>query len=209
MHMRRSDSLLLDLENSYMAKLATQLSRLGWESVSSLGGGGQGDVFLVQRINDTEGKQFALKILNNRGGNKANLRFRQELDIIKKIDHKGIVKVIEAAEPDSDFQYYVMNYVNNAKSLKRRMEEKTNPFFQNPLKAVDGFIEIVHALSACEELRVVHRDLSPANVLVTEDGGIVLIDFGLCHNENGNMITLTDEPVGTPNYRPPECSGYS
>src|SRR5207245_774412 len=54
-----------------------------------------------------------------------------------------------------------------------------------------------------------HRDLSPANVLVTDDGRIILIDFGLCQIENGNRVTLTAEAVGTQHYRPPECSGFS
>lgn len=54
-----------------------------------------------------------------------------------------------------------------------------------------------------------HRDLSPANVLVQDDGQITLIDFGLCQIDDGHMVTLTEEAVGTPHYRAPEFSGHS
>jgi serine/threonine protein kinase len=46
-------------------------------------------------------------------------------------------------------------------------------------------------------------------VLVTDDARIFLIDFGLCHIDDGNRVTVTDEAVGTPQYQPPECTGYS
>jgi len=102
-----------------------------------------------------------------------------------------------------------MDYVDKSESLRKRMERGTNPFFKEPLKAVDGFIQLIEALAACEKSRIVHRDLSPANLLVTYDGEIKLIDFGLCQIDDGNTITLTEEAVGTPLYRAPECSGHS
>lgn len=102
-----------------------------------------------------------------------------------------------------------MEYVDGAENLGKRIARKTSPFFKNPLEAVDGFIQIVEALATCERCGIVHRDLSPANVLVTDEGRIMLIDFGLCHFEDGQAITLTEEAVGTPHYRAPECSGHS
>ena len=159
--------------------------------------------------NEPDGPKFAFKFLNDKGSLKARERFRAELDALTSIDHPGIVKVVQHSQPEDDFQYYVMEYVDGAESLRRRMDRNTNPFFRNPLKAIDGFIQVVEALAACEKRRVVHRDLSPANVLVTPDGRVMLIDFGLCHIEDGQAVTLTEEAVGTPHYRPPECSGHS
>jgi serine/threonine protein kinase len=102
-----------------------------------------------------------------------------------------------------------MDYIEGVASLRRRMDTGSNPFHRNPLLAIEGFIQIVEALSACEKIGLTHRDLSPANVLVTDSGRILLIDFGLCHFVDGKHVTLTDEAVGTPHYRSPECSGYS
>ena len=183
---------------------------LGWKLLGkNLGRGGQGDVELVQRLSEPNGKTYALKYLGQRGGPKAHERFRAELDALTKVDHPGIVKIIEHAKESDPHQYYVMDYVEGASSLRRRMDQDSNPFFRNPLLAIEGFIQIVEALSACEKLGLTHRDLSPANVLVTETGRILLIDFGLCHFVDGTRVTLTDEAVGTPHYRSPECSGYS
>ena len=183
---------------------------LGWKLLGkNLGRGGQGDVELVERLSEPNGKRYALKHLGQRGGPKAYERFRAELDALTKVDHPGIVKIIEHAKESDTHQYYVMDYVDGASSLRRRMDNGSNLFHRNPLLAVEGFIQIVEALSACEKIGLTHRDLSPANVLVTDTGRILLIDFGLCHFVDGTHVTLTDEAVGTPHYRSPECSGYS
>ena len=184
--------------------------KLGWKLVGkNLGRGGQGDVELVEKLSEPDGKRYALKYLGQRGGPKALERFRAELDALTRIDHPGIIKVVEYAKESDPLQYYVMDYLEGAMSLRRRMDQGSNPFFRNPLLAIEGFIQIVEALSACEKISLSHRDLSPANVLVTDSGRILIIDFGLCHMEDGKRMTLTDEAVGTPHYRPPECSGFS
>ncbi len=192
-----------------MASKSTQALKVGWKLEGQLGHGGQGDVVLAVRASEPDGPKFAFKFLNDKGSSKARERFRGELDALTRIDHPGIVKVVQHSQPEDDFQYYVMEYVDGAESLRRRMDRSTNPFFRDPLKAADGFIQIVEALAACEKQRIVHRDLSPANVLVTPTGRIMLIDFGLCHIEDGQAVTLTEEAVGTPHYRPLECSGHS
>jgi serine/threonine-protein kinase len=192
-----------------MASKVTQAASVGWKLGTQLGQGGQGDVFLAVRETEPEGPKHAFKFLNDKGSPKARDRFRQELRALTSVDHPGIVKVIQYAQPDDKFQYYVMEYVDEAENLGKRIARKTNPFSKDPLKAVDGFIQIVEALAACEKLGIVHRDLSLANVLVTDAGRILLIDFGLCHFEDGQTITLTEEAVGTPHYRSPECSGHS
>jgi serine/threonine protein kinase len=192
-----------------MAKIAAQAQKLGWKLLGqNLGKGGQGDVELVERVSDPGSQRYAFKFLGERGGSKAHERFRQELKALTSITHTSIVKVVEYAQGDDGLQYYVMEYIDSAKSLRQRMTQNANPFFRDPLRAVDGFLQIVEALAECAKFGIVHRDLSPANVLVTDDARIILIDFGLCHIEEGHRITVTDEAVGTPHYRPPECSGY-
>ncbi len=189
-------------------KPAQAAESLGWQLVRQLGEGGQGDVSLAVRKDKPNAEQYVFKLLKERSTGKARQRFRQELQAITRIDHPGIVKVIEHAEEDNSVQYYVMEYVPGLENLRKRIERGSNPFFKDPLKAINGFAQITEALAACEKLRIVHRDLSPANLLVSDDGKIKLIDFGLCHTDDGQTITLTEEAVGTPLYRAPECSGH-
>jgi len=190
-------------------KAAQAAESVGWKIVRQLGEGGQADVSLCARRDAPDGPQYVFKLLKDRSGEIARRRFRQELEVISGLDHPGIVKVIEHAKHDEGVQYYVMEYVPGLDSLRKRMSRNTNPFFRDPLKAIDGFIQLVSALRACEKRRVVHRDLSPANVLVADDGTVKLIDFGLCHMDDGETITLTEDAVGTPHYRAPECSGHT
>ena len=191
------------------SKKSAQAANVGWKLGSQIGEGGQGEVFLAVRASEPDGPNYAFKFLNDKGSSKARDRFRQELKALTSVSHPGIVNVVQYAQPEDSFQYYVMEYVDGLESLRKRMDRHTNPFFKDPLKAVDGFIQIVEALAACELRHIVHRDLSPANVLVAKAGRIMLIDFGLCHIDDDTIITLTDEAVGTPHYRAPECSGYS
>src|SRR5271165_6456913 len=86
--------------------------QLGWKLLGKqLGRGGQGDVELVERLSEPGGKRYALKCLGERGGPKALERFRTELEALTRINHPGIVKVVEYAKESDTPQYYVMDYV--------------------------------------------------------------------------------------------------
>lgn len=179
---------------------------LRWKSTGkTLGQGGQGTVV---EVTDTTGEisgTFALKGLLPGKPISANERFAREIEVIRSIKHPSIISVIDHSSPESDFPFYVMQLHPGATTLKRLIGTEENPFSGNPLKSLSLFIQILSALSACEEKGVVHRDLSPANILVLPDETIKIIDFGLCQIVDGKTVTLGDEGVGTPNYMAPEC----
>jgi len=98
-----------------------------------------------------------------------------------------------------------MELVSDARSLKKYLNSNKNPYFQNSLKSLKLFDQIVEVIKVCEEIGIVHRDLSPSNILILSDESIKIIDFGLCQIDNSQTITLIDEGVGTQNYMAPEC----
>ena len=104
-----------------------------------------------------------------------------------------------------------MEFHEGAKTLAEVIYTSCNPFHGDALRCLDLFEQIVSAIGACEECEspIVHRDIKPDNILVLKDGTIRLIDFGICHFDDGNMITLTDEGVGARNYTAPECESGS
>jgi serine/threonine protein kinase len=190
-----------------MARLKTP----GWRTIKALGSGGQAEVFLAKREPDPDGAEYALKVLRNTDvDSQAYGRFCREIDALKKLNHPNVIKVIECSpEGGEGNRFYAMEYIPGAKALKALMKEKSNPFKHNELAACRLFIQIASAIEACQTAGIVHRDLSPANVLILPDGGVKIIDFGICLLGGAERVTQTDENFGTINYRAPECSPHT
>ena len=174
---------------------------------TTLGSGGQGDVQLVTARNQADGPPYALKHLRNAGSVQARARFRREIEVVKNLNAPAIVKVIGHSDERDDFQYYVMEYHEGAKTLASVIFSPDNPYHGDIKRSLDLFESIVSAIGACEASTppIVHRDIKPNNILVLPDGTIRLIDFGVCQVDDGEMITLVDENVGARNYASPEC----
>jgi serine/threonine protein kinase len=153
-----------------------------------------------------------LKPLGKNKPKQAYQRFYREIHAIKAASHPYIIKIIDHSNEGDDFNFYVMELVPDADSLKKIIESVNNPFFRDPLKALALFEKLVEVIIECDAMNpgIVHRDLSPANVLVTPDEKICVIDFGICQIEGAEAITLLDEGPGTIDYMAPECgSGAS
>ncbi len=186
--------------------------KLRWISTGeTLGEGGQGQVYLVTNKHESSGKKYAMKRLKNVDSEKARSRFSREVEAIKEIEHRAIVRIFDHSHTDDDFQFYVMEYFEGTRTLSQIIFAQTNPYHGDVHLCLELFEEIVSALWACEHssIPLVHRDISPNNILVLTDGSIRLIDFGICQLENGKTVTLTGESFGTRKYAAPECESGS
>ncbi len=182
------------------------LSSLKWKSTGkTLGQGGQASVVEVTNETGEFSGTFALKGLAKGKPKQAYERFAREIEAIKQIRHSSIIQIIDHSNPTDEFQFYVMEFVEGAKSLKHILSGSKNPYYANPQKSLQLFIQLVEAIYNWSESNIVHRDLSLGNVLVLSDDSIKVIDFGICQIDGGDTITLIDEGVGTPNYMAPEC----
>jgi len=173
----------------------------------TLGSGGQADVHLVTRRGEADSTTAALKALRNVHSRQAKERFRREIEAVKQLDHPSIVTILDQSEVDDPFQFYVMEYYKGAQTLASIIFTETNPFYGMALKALALFEQLVLAIRACEQSlpRIIHRDINPNNILILPDGSLRLIDFGICQVQDGHILTLIDENVGTRNYTAPEC----
>ncbi len=179
-----------------------------WQATGrTLGSGGQGQVQLVTRKDDPEGTHFALKELRNTASSQARQRFQREIQAVKGLNHSSIVKIIDHSGADDDFHFYVMEYHEGARDLEKVLFSGANPYEGNVEASLTLFEKIIRAIAECERSipPIVHRDISPKNILVLPDGTVRLIDFGICQIQDGALITLTDENVGARNYTSPEC----
>lgn len=171
----------------------------------TLGSGGQATVVSVVDATGELPGRYALKSLSAGKPSKAYARFAREVDAMKAVDHPRVARIFDHSSPSDSFQFYVMEFIEGARPLKKLIGTTANPFQRNALRSIRFFKQLATAIAAWEDAGIVHRDLSPANVLILPDDDIKVIDFGICQIEGAETVTLVDEGVGSQNYMAPEC----
>jgi ribosomal protein L40E/predicted Ser/Thr protein kinase len=177
-------------------------AEVGWVAgryriLDELGRGGMGRVY---RVRDTllGDRVVALKRLLASGPRLAR-RFQREAEVIARLSHRHIRTIYDKGR-DQGGLYLVMEYVEGA-TLRDRVQDR------GPLSEPE-LLEIARALGDAlryaHERGVVHRDVKPSNVLLSEEGEIKLADFGLARRSHGEDATMTAQGLGTPNYAAPE-----
>ena len=143
---------------------------LQWKTTGkSLGQGGQAHVYEVYNESDPSKKSFALKALSKNKPREAYERFYREISAIKSLSNLFIIDIEDHSKPDDNFHYYVMEYIDSAQSLKKLINQNKNPYADNGLKTLKLLSQLLDAIKECEQNdpKIVHRDLNPANILVT------------------------------------------
>lgn len=172
-------------------------SSFGEYSVTGrLGKGGQGVVYLVE---DPEGEQYAVKVLNDQWAADDDLRkrFEREVRAAQKVASFCTAAIIEA-QLDEDPPYVVSEFVPG----KDLQETVTKGKVQRGSKLQRLAVSTATALVAIHKAGIVHRDFKPGNVLLGPDGPRV-IDFGIARVDDGTA-TMTNSIIGTPSYMAPE-----
>lgn len=156
-----------------------------------LGGGRLSAVFAAR---DPQGRAVALKRLTNPDAALV-ANFRREVELLRRVSHPNIVPVLDA-HVESEPHYYVMPLLEG-ESLEARVKREG----ALPLAEVGQIMaQVASALEVLHTLGIVHRDVTPANVMVLKDGRAVLIDFSLA----AVIGTRGQAGVGTPLYCAPE-----
>ncbi len=126
-------------------------------------------------------------------------RFKREAAILGKLQHENIVGIFDFYEKDGD-KFIVLEYIKG-KSLKQIIREK----HKIPVKfAVYILKEVLNGLTHVHKNHILHRDLKPDNIMVSDEGVVKLTDFGLAFGRESVNVTNPGTYVGTPAYFPPE-----
>jgi len=168
--------------------------------LSKLGEGGMGVVYRAQ--DEKLGREVAVKVLHPHLLQHENLkdRFRREARMHAKIIHPNIVTLLSLYE-DGEHMALVMEMVHG-QNLRQFLRDRKAVEMADVLRISDA---VLSGLEAAHKLGVVHRDLKPANVLLAEDGGIKLMDFGLAKPKHGDDdLTQSGATVGSFRYMAPE-----
>lgn len=179
----------------------TANARVGaWRVVRPIGRGGMGEVYEVARDDGQFAQRAALKVIAH-SGRPSWERFQIERQILARLDHPGIARLIDGGLLDVGRPYMVMEFVDG---------EPIDTFCERnglDLAArVDLIIQMCDALAHAHAQLVVHSDLKPSNILVDRQGRPRLIDFGVAHLADASDPTGRAAPL-SPDYAAPEQLG--
>jgi len=167
-----------------------------------LGRGGMGAVYLAEQPG--LGREVAIKelIQSAIADPVALKRFMQEAQVMARASHPNLVQVHDL-EQIGDANYIVLEFVRG-KSLRDRLNQSTLPLPQT-FAIMHG---VLQALDYAHKRAIVHRDMKPENVLISEEGDVKVADFGIARlmddSGAGSTATKTGTTVGTPQYMSPE-----
>ncbi len=178
------------------------IARIGnYEIIERIGRGSMGVVYRARHA--SLGKEVALKLLPPRLSQDPLFveRFLREARAAARLNHPNIVAALDAGRADG-FHYFAMELVSGA-SVKE-VVETYGPVEEREALKVAFFVS--KALRHAHEMGIVHRDVKPANIMITHDGRVKLTDLGLARVTDAADCTLTQDgrSVGTPYYMSPE-----
>ncbi|WP_158586770.1 serine/threonine-protein kinase [Aurantiacibacter zhengii] len=147
----------------------------GYDIIRLLGRGGMGAVWLAQRNSRDFQHRVAIKVIKPGVFLDTMVeRFRRERQILARLNHPNIAHLHDGGETDAGQPYIVMEYVDGS-TLRDWLAEQSPDADQR----LDLFVQIAEAVEFAHQNLVIHRDLTPGNVLVTHEGQAKLIDFGI------------------------------
>lgn len=196
----------LGIEAEPQSRASTNPRRIGaWQLLHELGTGGMGTVYLAERVEGGFQQRGALKLIRPAlDSEEFERRFAQERQILATLTHPGIARLLDGGRDGDGRPYLVMEYAEG-QALDRYCDERK----LNIEQRLALFLQIGEAVAHAHRHLVVHRDLKPSNILVSTDGTVKLLDFGIAKalaatNAQMQLETRTVARLFTPEYASPE-----
>ncbi|HEY0683110.1 MAG TPA: protein kinase [Steroidobacter sp.] len=185
-------------------------SRLGpYRLVELIGRGGMGEVYQAERADDHYHSRVAIKLVRvDHDASRVAWRFRSERQILAQLEHPNIGRLIDGGATEEGVPYLVMELIDG-QPIDVYCEQRHLTVTQR----VRLFLQVCAAVSFAHQRLVVHRDLKPGNILVTADGTVKLLDFGIAklleteaatESAVASDMTATHVRVMTLEYASPE-----
>lgn len=170
-----------------------------YELLEKIGEGGMSEVY---KAKCTKLNRFvAVKILKKEFSENEDIsnKFRKEAAALAKLSESNIVNVLDVGN-ENDMEYFVMEYIDG-KTLKDIIKYHGKLSYQTTIKVG---LQIAKGLECAHKNNIIHRDVKPQNILVTENGEVKITDFGIAKSTTSDTITNTQTIVGSAHYFSPE-----
>lgn len=170
-----------------------------YELLEKVGEGGMSEVYKAKcnKLN----RFVAVKILKKQFADNKEIsqKFKREATAIANLSDTNIVNVLDVGTQD-DIDYIVMEYISG-KTLKELINYSGKLSYNTAIKIA---LQIAKALDCAHKNNIIHRDIKPQNILVTESGEVKVTDFGIAKSTDSQTITNTTSIIGSAHYLSPE-----
>ncbi|MCK4766425.1 MAG: protein kinase [Candidatus Aminicenantes bacterium] len=175
-----------------------------YKILEKIGAGGMGVVYKVQdtRLQRTAALKFLPPALT--GDDEGRERFIQEARAAAALDHQNICNIYEIAADEDDRIFISMAYYEG-ETLRDKIGREAQP--SQPMRideAVDIALQVAEGLAEAHRKNIFHRDIKPANIIITKNGVVKIIDFGLARLKGETRLTKDGTTLGTAAYMSPE-----
>jgi len=180
--------------------------RANYKIKSKIGEGGMATVYLARDV--ALNRDVAIKVLridprlglSEEATNEIVLRFQQEAQAAARLNHPNIVSIYHVGKRRNQ-HYIVMEYLRG-KSIAQLIQSRTKFPISVLLKQI---IQVCIALDFAHQRGVIHRDIKPDNIIISDDGAVKVTDFGIARIEGSELVKTKDETfMGTIYYCSPE-----
>jgi hypothetical protein len=179
--------------------VSEEVKRIGdYEILSELGAGGMGRVYKVR--NTISDRIEAMKVLlpDLAGREELAARFLREIKLLASLNHPNIAQLRTAFTNDNQL-VMIMEYVAG---VSMAIHLSAGPIAVTD--AINYIDQVLNALSYAHQQNVVHRDIKPGNMMLTPQGVVKVMDFGIARSDTDRTLTMAGTSLGTVNYMSPE-----
>ena len=178
--------------------MATDPAQIGrYKVLGTLGQGAMGRVYLAE--DPSLKRSLAIKVVHGLSGDKEVLaRFRREAEISARLNHPNIITIFDVGEDPGSGPFLAMEFVDG-----EGLDVFVKAGRMTPEEALPLLLQASQALESIHHAGIVHRDVKPSNFMVSKDGRLKLMDFGIARGDEPRLTT-TAAFLGTPAYAAPE-----
>ena len=202
----QAGAAFLNTPGADLTKPTTLAPRVGrrigaYNVLLEIGRGGMGEVYRANRADGHYEKEVAVKLV--RGGYNTAVvleRFRHERQILASLDHPNIARLLDGGTTDDGIPYLVMELIEGIP-----IDQYCDAHQLNATQRLRLFLQVCSAVQYAHQRLVIHRDIKPGNILVTQDGTPKLLDFGIAKIlDPSSGAEMTVAAPMTPEYASPE-----